>query len=112
MTTVTTPARTPSASHVWKLVDEMLQISMAVTSSITSRMAGTGECVRSFTSEKRSGSNRSKDQAKTVRTGIKVLPTIAGRLQKRKEPTIRTVRMLALYTSDARKWYHGPVGMT
>src|SRR6266550_4595489 len=110
--THTTPARTPSASHVANVVALMLQISIAVTRTITRRMAGIGVCVRSFTSANFSGSNRSKAQANTVRTGMNVLPTIAGRLQNRNDPTINTVSSLTLNASDARKWYQGPVGMT
>ena len=59
---------------------------------MTSRIAGTGEWVRSLTSANFSGSSRSNDQAKTDRIGMNVLPTIAGRLQNRNEPTMRTVR--------------------
>src|SRR5438876_8690893 len=111
ITTHTTPARTPSASHVAKSVETTLHASIRVTRPMTRRIAGTGEWVRSLTCENRSGSSRSNDQAKTVRIGMKVLPTIAGRLQKRKEPTIRMVRIGTLYTSDAMKWYQGPVGI-
>src|SRR5438477_13201677 len=111
ITTHTTPARTPSASQVAKSVDTTLQASIRVTRPMTSRIAGTGEWVRSLTCENRSGRSRSNDQAKTVRIGMKVLPTIAGRLQNRNEPTIRMVRIGTLYTSDAMKWYHGPVGI-
>src|SRR5947209_6416801 len=98
MTTQTTPARTPNASQVAKVVATMLQISISVTSPITSKMAGTGEWVRSLTSAKRAGSSRSKAHANTVRTGMNVLQTIAGRLQKRNDPTISTVKtgMLAV----------------
>ena len=110
--TNTTPASTPSASHVANVVALMLQTSMAVTRPITSRIAGTGECVRSFTSANFSGRSRSNAHANTVRTGMNVLPTIAGRLQNRNDPTIRTVSSLTLNASDARKWYQGPVGMT
>jgi hypothetical protein len=42
---------------------------------------------------------------------MNVLPTIAGRLQKANEATITTVRKSLLKTSDAMKWYQGPVGM-
>ena len=90
--TQTTPASTPSASQVAKSVDAMLQASMTVTRPMTSRMAGTGEWVRLFTSVNFSGSSRSNAQANTVRMGMNVLPTIAGRLQNRNEPTIRIVR--------------------
>ncbi len=40
--------------------------------------------MRSFTSESFSGRMRSNDQAKIVRTGMKVLGNIAGKFQKRK----------------------------
>src|SRR2546428_1088750 len=43
ITTHTTPARTPSASHVAKSVERMLQASISVTRPMTSRIAGTGE---------------------------------------------------------------------
>ncbi len=92
MTTHTTPASTPSASHVPKSVETMLQASIPVTIAITSRIAGTGEWVRSLTSANFSGRSRSNAQAKTERIGMNVLPTIAGRLQNRNDPTIRTVR--------------------
>ena len=112
MTTHTTPASTPSASQVANVVATMLQISIRVTRPITSRMAGTGECVRSLTSAKRAGSSRSKAQAKTVRTGMKVLPTMAGRLQKRNDPTISTVSTGIFAVTADRKWYQGPLGIT
>src|SRR5436190_12577501 len=111
ITTHTTPARTPSASHVAKSVERMLQASISVTRPMTSRIAGTGECVRVLTSVNFSGSSRSNAHANTVRIGMNVLPTIAGRLQKRNDPTMRIVRIGALYTRDAMKWYHGPVGI-
>ena len=60
---------------------------------ITSRIAGTGECVRSLTSASFSGRSRSNAQANTVRIGMNVLPTIAGRLQNRNEPTMMIVRI-------------------
>ena len=88
----TTPASTPIASQVLKSVDHTLHASIAVTMPITSRIAGTGECVRSLTSDSFSGSRRSNAHANTVRIGMNVLPTIAGRLQNRKEPTMMMVR--------------------
>src|SRR5450759_1667178 len=112
MTTQTTPAKTPSASHVWKSVLTMLHTSIPEMITSSSRIAHTGECVRSFTSESFSGSSRSNDQANQVRIGMKVLPTMAGRLQKRNEPTMRKVKIGALKTSEERKWYQGPVGST
>ena len=39
-----------------------------------------------------------------VRTGMNVLPTIAGRLQNRNEPTISTVSTSLLTVSEAKKW--------
>src|SRR5215469_217669 len=110
--TQTTPASTPSASQVWNVVASTLHTSMAVTRTITVRMAGTGEWVRSLTSASLEGSSRSNAQAKTVRTGMNVLPTMAGRLQNRNEPTISTVSTGTLTVSAARKWYHGPDGIT
>jgi hypothetical protein len=59
---------------------------------MTRRIAGTGEWVRSLTSASFSGRSRSKAQAKTDRIGMNVLPTIAGRLQNRNDPTMSTVR--------------------
>src|SRR4249919_2995859 len=112
MTTQITPASTPRANQVWNVVAVTLQISMAVTRPITVRIAGTGEWVRGFTSASFSGSSRSNAQANTVRTGMNVLPTIAGRLQNRNEPTMSTVSTGTLNVSEARKWYHGPVGIT
>ena len=89
----------------------MLQASIAVTMAITSRIAGTGEWVRSLTSANFSGRSRSKAQAKTVRMGMNVLPTIAGRLQNRNEPTIRTVSTGMFATSAASSWKNAPDGM-
>src|SRR3954471_11069854 len=108
----TMPARTPRASRVWKVVATTLQASIAVTSPMTSRMAGTGEWKRSETFARRSGSRRSKDHAKTVRTGMNVFPTIAGSDQNRNEPTMIVVRMLLLTARPAKKWKNGPVGST
>ena len=76
---------------------------MAVTRPITSRIAGTGEWVRSLTSANFSGSSRSKDQAKTERIGMKVFPTIAGRLQNRNEPRMITARIPMFWTSDGEE---------
>src|SRR6185437_1083984 len=109
--TQTTPASTPSASQVWNVVFSTLQISITVTMPITSRIAGTGEWVRSFTSANFSGRSLSNAQANTVRTGMNVFPTIAGRLQKANDATIRIVRKSLLKTSEAMKWYQGPVGI-
>src|ERR1700742_3124652 len=96
MTKQTTPARTPRASRVWKAVAVTLQASIRVTMPITSRIAATGEWKRSLTLENRSGSTRSNDHANTLRIGMKVLPTIAGRLQNRNEATMMVVRILLL----------------
>ena len=78
---------------------------------MTSRIAGTGEWVRSLTSASFSGRSRSNDQAKTDRIGMNVLPTIAGRLQNRNEPTMRTARTGMFRTRLARNWYQGPLGI-
>ena len=93
-----------------KSVLVMLQISIRVMITISVTIATTGEWVRSLTSDSRSGRSRSNDQANSVRMGMNVLPTIAGRLQKRNEPTIRNDRIGMLYTSDAMKWYQGRSG--
>src|SRR5215472_13147474 len=109
--TQTTPASTPRASQVWNVVASTLQTSMTVTRNMTVRIAGTGECRRSPTSASFSGSSRSNAQANTVRTGMKELPTIAGRLQNKNEPTIRTVSTGTFTVRAERKWYHGPDGI-
>src|SRR5215470_1139090 len=109
--TQTTPARTPSASHVWNVVASTLHTSMIVTRHITVRIAGTGECRRSPTSASFSGSSRSNAQANTVRTGMNEFPTMAGRLQNRNEPTISTVSTGTFTVRAERKWYQGPDGI-
>src|SRR6185437_114448 len=43
--------------------------------------------------------------------GWNVFPTIAGRLQNANDATIRIVRKSLLKTSEAMKWYQGPVGI-
>src|SRR3954463_4317926 len=106
----TMPASTPSARRVWKVVATTLHASMAVTIAITTRIAGTGEWKRSETFAKRSGSSRSNDHAKTVRTGMKVLPTIAGSDQNKNDATMIVVSTLLLTASPAKKWKNGPVG--
>src|SRR5258708_10918849 len=85
---------------------------MTVRRNMSVRIAGTGECVRSSTSASFSGSSRSNAQANTVRTGMNELPTMAGRLQNKNEPTIRTVSTGTFTVSEARKWYHRPDGIT
>src|ERR1700743_2385183 len=105
ITTHTTPASTPRASRVWKVVAVTLQASIRVTIPITSRIAATGEWKRSLTLEKRSGNTRSNDHANTLRIGMKVLPTIAGRLQNRNEATMIVVRILLLTARPAKKWH-------
>src|SRR5487761_2507757 len=102
--TQTTPASTPSASQVWKLVPCTLHQSISTINAMTVTIAGTGVCVRSFTSASFAGRIRSNTHANTERIGMKLLPTIAGRLQNKNEPTIRTVRMFELYVNDAKKW--------
>ncbi len=67
-------------------------------------IAATGEWKRSLTLDSRSGSTRSNDQANTLRIGMNVLPTIAGRLQNRNDATMIVVRMLLLTASPAKKW--------
>src|ERR1700719_2396708 len=81
---VTTPARTPSESSVKNETDSTDQIRMARTITDAVIIAGMGACVLSLTSESLPGKMRSNDQAKIVRTGIKVFGNIAGRFQKRK----------------------------
>src|SRR5690348_10758105 len=72
MTMVTTPASTPIESNVKNEVEstDHARINATITEAVM--IAGTGACVRSFTSESFSGRMRSKDQAKIVRTGMKV----------------------------------------
>ena len=98
----TTPASTPRARSVWNVVASTLHASIAVTIAITSRIAGTGEWKRSLTLANRSGSTRSNDHANTLRTGMNVLPTIAGRDQNRNDATMIVVSTLLLTTNDAK----------
>src|SRR6266436_6848662 len=81
---VTTPASTPRESSVKNETDSTDQIRMASTITDAMMIAGMGACVLSLTSDSLLGKMRSKDQAKMVRTGIKVFGNIAGRFQKRK----------------------------
>ena len=71
--------------------------------TLATRMALIGEWVRSLTVASPSGISRSKDQAKNDRMGMKVLAIIDGRLQKRKQPRMITVRTGVLKASAARK---------
>src|SRR5215472_18773839 len=71
MVTVTTPASTPMESSVKNEVDSTDHPRMSNTIADAVMIAGTGACVRSFTSDSFDGSTRSKDQAKIARTGMK-----------------------------------------
>src|SRR3982074_2589270 len=104
MATHTTPASTPKARSGWNVVAVTLQASISVTSVITRMIAATGEWKRSLTFDRRSGSTRSNDHANTLRMGMNVLPTIAGRLQNRNEATMIVVSTLLFTASPAKKW--------
>ena len=81
---VTTPASTPMESSVANEVDSTDHARMPATMIEATMIAGMGACVRSLTSESLLGKMRSNDQAKMVRTGIKVLGNMAGKFQKTK----------------------------
>src|SRR5579871_1959367 len=81
---VTTPASTPIESSVANELENTDQARMPATMMEATMMAGTGAWVRSLTSDSLPGRMRSKDQAKIVRTGMKVLGNMAGRFQKMK----------------------------
>src|SRR5258708_34997745 len=53
------------------------------------------------------GSSRSNAQANTVRTGMNELPTMAGRLQNRNEPTVRTGRTRTVTGRWLTEWDQG-----
>ena len=112
MTTQTTPARTPSVSQVMKSVLVMLQMSISVMITISVTMADdrrVGPLVD--VGRAAPGSSRSNDQANSVRIGMNVLPTIAGRLQKRNEPTIRNVSTGRCRRATPGSGTTAPVGM-
>src|SRR5579875_2563607 len=90
-TITTTPASTPIERRVKNDEERVDQVRIRATRTEAVRMAGTGVRVRSLTSDSFSGRTRSKAQANSVRMGMKVLPTIAGRFQNRKVAAIATL---------------------
>ena len=105
-----TPHRTPIANKVKKEVDIVDQMKMMVTRADTTRIAGTGVWVLSFTSDNFLGRTLSKDQAKSDLTGIKVLPIIAGRFQNRKETAMRIFSSGFLMITPANRVKYGFTG--
>src|SRR5579859_4391648 len=81
---VTTPASTPIESSVANELERTDHARMPATMMEATMMAGMGAWVRSLTSESLPGRMRSNDQAKMVRTGMKVLGNMAGRFQNTK----------------------------
>src|SRR5579863_2230135 len=102
MTTARQPASTISPSTSWNTLEYTLQMVSAAMITLTTRMAVSGECVRSLTLASFSGISRSKDQAKNDRIGMNVFAIIDGRLQNRKHPRMITVTTGTFTDSAAR----------
>src|SRR5580700_5586232 len=102
MITARAPASTINPRTSWNWFPYTLQITSAAMITLVTMIALTGEWVRSLTFARLSGINRSNDQAKNERIGMKVLAIIDGSAQNRNEPMITMVRIGVLNTRDAR----------
>src|SRR5450830_683147 len=105
-----TPHMTPIDNRVKNDDEKVDHVMMSATMAMTRMMAGTGECVRSLTSESFSGRTRSKAHAKTVRTGMKQFPTMAGRFQNTNEIPISELTSGFLVTMPAKRLKYGATG--
>src|SRR5580704_4831137 len=103
MITASAPASTINPSTNWNWFPYTLQITSAAMITLVTRIAFTGEWVRSLMFARLSGMSRSNDQAKNDLIGMKVFAIIDGNDQKRKDPMITMVRIGVLNTNEARK---------
>src|SRR5487761_2454858 len=102
MITASAPASTISPSTSWNWFPNTLQTTSPAMITLVTRIALTGEWVRSLTLARPSGMRRSNDHAKNDRIGMNVFAIIEGSDQNRNDPMIMMVRIGVLNTSAAR----------